>query len=239
MIREVDLVSYLPPFMQTYKEPVAALEAENPEFQTFWKAVEKVQYNRFISTADEYAISRYEKMMGIYPAPGESLESRRSAVQARWMNNKVYTLKALIDYLNTNCGEENYKAFLDENAYTLTIIINDSVSNFMNVLMQYCDKTLPMNMVQCFGVIFETEKPIGVNAVSTTYFSFHSMADGLSDYAIGGLDGCVIADNAGNLLVTSKGAKLGGGDHWKLVTDTGDELHGIENLDNLLYERNM
>lgn len=32
MIREVDLVSYLPPFMQSYKEPVAALEAENPEF---------------------------------------------------------------------------------------------------------------------------------------------------------------------------------------------------------------
>ena len=25
MIREVDLVSYLPPFMQSYKEPVAAL----------------------------------------------------------------------------------------------------------------------------------------------------------------------------------------------------------------------
>lgn len=37
MIREVDLVSYLPPFMQTYKEPVAALEAENPEFQIVGK----------------------------------------------------------------------------------------------------------------------------------------------------------------------------------------------------------
>ena len=58
MIREVDLVSYLPPFMQTYKEPVAALEAENPEFQIGWKATDKVLKNRFISTADEYGISR-------------------------------------------------------------------------------------------------------------------------------------------------------------------------------------
>ena len=32
MKREVDLVSYLPPFMQKYREPVAALEAEKPEF---------------------------------------------------------------------------------------------------------------------------------------------------------------------------------------------------------------
>ena len=56
MIRDVDLVSYLPPFMQTYKEPVAALEAENPEFQIIWKATDRVLYNRFISTADEYGI---------------------------------------------------------------------------------------------------------------------------------------------------------------------------------------
>ena len=32
MIREVDLVSYLPPFMQGYKELTSALEAESPEF---------------------------------------------------------------------------------------------------------------------------------------------------------------------------------------------------------------
>ena len=41
MIREVDLVSYLPPFMQNYKEPVAALEAENPEFSLMWSATDK------------------------------------------------------------------------------------------------------------------------------------------------------------------------------------------------------
>lgn len=240
MIREVDLVSYLPPFMQKYKEPVAALETENPEFQALWKAVEKVEYNRFISTADEYAISRYEKMIGIYPNPGDTLESRRSAVQSRWMNNKVYTLKALIDYLNTNCGEGNYKAFLDdENGYTLTIILNDEVSSFMNVLMRYCDKTVPMNMMQCFGIIFEIEKSIGVNAAGTTYYGFHSMTDNLLDYALGGLDGCVIADHTGHVLVTGNGVKIGGGDHWKLMTNTGDEIHGVENLNNLLYERNV
>ena len=42
MIREVDLVSYLPEFMQSYTEPVAALEGENPEFDIMWKAVDRV-----------------------------------------------------------------------------------------------------------------------------------------------------------------------------------------------------
>ena len=37
MIREVDLVSYLPPYLQEYnQETVAALEAENPEFRLIW-----------------------------------------------------------------------------------------------------------------------------------------------------------------------------------------------------------
>jgi hypothetical protein len=48
MIREVDLVSYLPPFMQSYKEPVAALEAENPEFSLMWSATDRCLRNRFI-----------------------------------------------------------------------------------------------------------------------------------------------------------------------------------------------
>ena len=54
MTREVDLVSYLPPFLAEFKEIAVALEAENPEFQIVWKATDKVLKNRFISTADEY-----------------------------------------------------------------------------------------------------------------------------------------------------------------------------------------
>lgn len=238
MIREVDLVSYLPQFMQAYKEPVAALEAENPEFVSIWKAVDRILYNHFISTADEYGISRYEKMIGISPAVGESLESRRSTVQSRWMNNKVYTLKALIDYLNANCGEGNYSVAIDPSTYTLYVIVDESKSNFINVLMPYCDGTLPMNMVQRFGLIFVPKTDVGVNAVSTTYFGFNALAANLSDYAIGGIDSCVIADIGGLPLATNRGAKLGGGDRWKLITNPGEELRGSESLDNLLYERN-
>ena len=78
MIREVSLVSYLPPFMQDYKEPAAALEAENPEFTLVWKAADKVLYNHFISTADEYGIARREKLLGIYPSDDDTLDSRRA-----------------------------------------------------------------------------------------------------------------------------------------------------------------
>ena len=52
MIREVDLVSYLPPFMRKYETLVKTLEAENPEFAFMWEAVDRTLKNAFITTAD-------------------------------------------------------------------------------------------------------------------------------------------------------------------------------------------
>ena len=41
MTREVDLVSYLPPFLAEFKEIAVTLEAENPEFVLVWNAAER------------------------------------------------------------------------------------------------------------------------------------------------------------------------------------------------------
>ena len=42
MTREIDLVSYLPPFLAEFKEIAVTLEAENPEFVLVWNAAERV-----------------------------------------------------------------------------------------------------------------------------------------------------------------------------------------------------
>lgn len=122
-MRNVDFISYLPPFMQKYKEPVEALKAEEPEFNIIWDAAEHVLYNHFISTTDEYGISRYEKMLKIYPAADDTLESRRSRVQSKWFNMIPYTWKILLSKLVVLCGDadfsitnnfgEGYTIFLD------------------------------------------------------------------------------------------------------------------------------
>ena len=74
MVREVDLMSYLPLFMQGYREPAATLRAEEPEFDIVWAAADRMLRNRSISTADEYGIGRLERILGIYPQEGEPLE---------------------------------------------------------------------------------------------------------------------------------------------------------------------
>ncbi len=148
MIREVDLVSYLPLFMQTYKEPVAALEAENPEFEIIWKATDKVLKNRFISTADEYGISRFEKMLGIHPTDDDTLESRRSRVQSKWFSKLPYTLRVLLQKLTVLCGDTDFK--LNHNftvGYTLTLETDLELYGQVEELEYIINTMIPENIV--------------------------------------------------------------------------------------------
>ena len=95
MIRDVELTMYLPDFMKVYQEPMTALEAENPEFHIVWSAADRVFRNRFIATADEYGISRFEKLLQIYPDSRDDLETRRIRVLNRWFNAIPYTIRTL------------------------------------------------------------------------------------------------------------------------------------------------
>lgn len=147
MIRDVDLASYLPEFMANYKEPVAALDAENPEFQIIWKAADRILYNRFISTADEYGINRFEKMLDIHPELEDTLEVRRRRVQARWLNSLPYTIKSLKDLLFNLYGK-NYSVSENFNeGYTLIITLyflpEDEDTGINNIL----EKIVPENLI--------------------------------------------------------------------------------------------
>ena len=82
MIREVDLVSYLPPFIAEYEETNTTLTAENPEFVLVWKAADRTLKNEFIETADEYGISRFEKLLRLCPSQKDTLEERRKRSSA-------------------------------------------------------------------------------------------------------------------------------------------------------------
>lgn len=121
MHRDVDLVSYLPPFLQTYKEQTATLTAANPEFSLVWNAVDRVLKNMFIETADEYGISHFEKMLNITPAVEASLELRRTKVKTRWLNKLPYTVNMLNSKLIELYGEGTFS--ISANGYELSVVL--------------------------------------------------------------------------------------------------------------------
>lgn len=157
MIREVDLVSYLPPEIANFKETVAALEAENPEFVLVWKAADRVLYNEFIETADEYGISRFEKILNILPSTEDTLESRRARVQARWNSTIPYTLKTFVDKLAALCGDSNFTIVKDYPHYRIALEVELGLYGQVGELERIIESMIPCNMV------VESHNKIGSN----------------------------------------------------------------------------
>lgn len=149
MTKEVDLVSYLPPFMQVYKECAAALEAENPEFTLLWKAADRILRNHFISTADEYGISRFEKLLNIFPLEAENLDIRRTRVQNRWFNVAPYTLRILtLKLAELLGGEHRFSIKTDfREAYGLLLVVYSTNDSQVEEIKYIVSVTVPENMV--------------------------------------------------------------------------------------------
>lgn len=147
MIREVDLVSYLPPFMAEFKEIAVTLEAENPEFVLVWKAADRVLQNEFIETADEYGISRFEKILNILPSKEDTLESRRAKVTSKWLSDLPYTIKILIKNLQILCSGNDFTISKSFNTYKLKVTTHLRLYSQIQELKELLERIIPANMI--------------------------------------------------------------------------------------------
>lgn len=156
MIREVNLVSYLPDFMREYREPVAALVAEDPEFVLIWRDADRILFNQFHSTADEKGISRYEEILGILPSDTDTLEMRRARVHDRWINKLPYTVRTLEDRLTELLGGDHKFSLTSdfEEGYELVVTVY-AINNEPEKDIRYIlDTMVPVNMVA--EIVFES-----------------------------------------------------------------------------------
>lgn len=146
MTREVDLISYLPPFLVEFKEIAVTLKAENPEFMLVCNAIERVLQNEFIETADEYGILRFEKIMKIFSSKDDTIENRRFRIQSRWFDEIPYTIKMLVKRLTFICGKDEFFLFIKYNKYLIYIKLPDIDNIALCEAKEMFDKMIPANM---------------------------------------------------------------------------------------------
>ncbi len=164
MTREVSLVSYLPPFMAEYKEINTALEAANPELGAIWKTADTVLRNAFIATADEYGIARFEKLLSILPAAGDTLEDRRARVQAVWFISLPYTWRMLVQKTDGIFGTAYSMVLEQKGAYTIRLTAKLELQWQADELIRVMERMLPCNM----GVFVKTVLPMDAASPAPT-----------------------------------------------------------------------
>lgn len=146
MIRDVDLVSYLPPFVADYKETNLTLTAENPEFVLVWKAADRVLKNEFIATADEYGIGRFEKILHIFPSINDTLEIRRARVQTKWFTVLPYTWRMFVQKIAEICRSDWLASYTERGGYMICLEACIELQWQIESLIDVAGGMLPCNM---------------------------------------------------------------------------------------------
>ena len=147
MIREVNLLSFLPEFVQEYREIKHIMNSEQPEIQKLEDETEIIKNNQFILSCDIDGIARFENLLGIKPKPDDSLDARKSRVITRWNDSIPYTYKGLKEKLNVMCGEGNYLLIPSFNEYGLEIVVSLPLSGQADELDYMLSYMIPANIV--------------------------------------------------------------------------------------------
>lgn len=147
MSREINLIDYLPPFLQGYREMQAIMTAENPEFQAVSDEGQVVLDNTFILYCNEDGIARFERMLGIYPLPSDPLEARQSRVLTRWNDVVPYTLKSFLSKLASLQGNNNIQITIYNDQYKIKVVTHLEKQGQQDDLAYLFKTVLPCNLV--------------------------------------------------------------------------------------------
>ena len=146
MIRDVDLLSFLPEYMKEYRETKCLMMAEDPDVQKAEDATEDVKNNQFIQSCDIRWISMFERMVGILPDPLASIEERRRRVLEKWRAAAPYNYAGLIRQLNGLCWNEGYAIRPDFPEYKIEILVTLVEQGQIRDLEWICETYIPANM---------------------------------------------------------------------------------------------
>ncbi len=142
----VNLLSYLPDFMQEYREIRRIMESEEPEFKILWNLFKKVFNNQFIQYCDEDGISKFEEMLGLHRYENDTLEIRIFRVLTYWNDQIPYTWRVLVNRMNQLCGIGNYELKPNFNNYELGVTTKFDDSKKYDELNNMLKTILPANL---------------------------------------------------------------------------------------------
>lgn len=159
---DIDLLSYLPPFMAAYRELSAGLRAEEPEFWLLWQGAHRVLVNQFVLTADDFGLKRYETLLHLLPAPGDSIETRRARILAALMRHPPYTITWLRAWLDGLLGADGHSESVEDYSFSLTLdgdaLIAAHLTGQDIIYLLY--PILPVNLYWCIITTLEMQSAL-------------------------------------------------------------------------------
>lgn len=141
----MELKEYWPRYLQDLIEFDQIANAEQPEFTQVAQDVRGASDDFFLVSLSEYGCQRWEAILGLVTAPGDTLDARRERILIAYLDQLPYTYRALLKYLST--VSEDFQVVLDNDAYELFVRIRLSGLTQRDALAATLGQMIPANLV--------------------------------------------------------------------------------------------
>lgn len=141
----MELLNYWPRYLRELVEFQQIANGEQPEFDNAVQAVQNAPQDFFLVSLSEYGASRWEAILGLSVAPGDTLETRRQRILMKYLDQIPYTYRNLLKYLST--VSQDFTVNLDNDSYELFIRIVLSGYDQRDALVAVLGRMVPANLV--------------------------------------------------------------------------------------------
>ena len=143
----LDMIKYWIPELRKIPEFRELAKVWEIEFKKLYECTQKTLDDTFIDTASEDGIKRLEKIAGIYPDEGDSLEHRRTRLYSYWNDRKPYTEGELYNRLKALCGSSDFEIKPDYRNFLIQIITHVGDVGVMEEIEYMLDYFIPANLI--------------------------------------------------------------------------------------------
>ena len=142
------LIEYLPQ-IEADKEEMQQIQSAIQYWIDYIETKEKSNISdRYIVTATEAGIEKYEQLLGITPFLDDTIEDRRSRILNKWNAKLPFNYKYLDSKLIETLGAGKHIIEIPE-AYTLNIKLAISRQQYFQEVSDLIKKTIPAN-IDCY-----------------------------------------------------------------------------------------
>ena len=143
------LIDYLPMVLQEVPELKELLKAWQPELEMLWSAQKNTLDDQFIPSAGNHGLSRWEKILGLFPKDTDTLEMRRTRILSILRLKLPYSVRWLENWLNELCGIGNYELEIKDYTISLELGLDNipDAERMIDDLMAILLVAKPANMI--------------------------------------------------------------------------------------------
>lgn len=138
---------YLPQQEQEWREFQQLAKVEGQMLEEEAEAKLELEENQWLLSARRSGLLRTAGIMGFLGAERLETESLRKELLTRWNNQSPYTYFHLLDWLDGCLGTESYTLHLEQEQYTLRLLLELWVKEKKDFLQSHLRKILPANLL--------------------------------------------------------------------------------------------